>query len=228
MTTQPKFVSGTHVPSGFIRGLARQESNALGFLSDEAIDWYTHKGMVIGGTVNNDPTCFALGKLGTATYADAACVYMTAVRNDARRLQHASWLLRRIEAAGRERSLGRVQLWCRAGLEANELWYALGMQPLALRAGGTGRGLPQICWVKQFDGRRVTADVLSQRRRGRAGRPLAIATAVTAAEVIDASRNAPEEMMRLTADASRLTIARIPQMNLFPEAVVTPRSSLVG
>lgn len=215
MNTTPTLVSGLHVPQPFIRALAKSESNSLGFLADEAMEWYAHNGMVVGGVVNGDPTCFALGKLGTSTYPDAACLYMEAVRNDARRFRHASWLLGVVERAARARSLTRIQLWCRADLAANELWHFAGMTPIAVREGGTGRKFPHVCWVKQLDGGPATADVLSRRRRGRAGVPIPLTSDVTADEVLAMCRTSPSTLATLATRPTRPTIVVARQLPLF-------------
>jgi hypothetical protein len=203
--------------------LAKSESNALGFLADEALEWYAHNAMVVGGLVNNDPTCFALGKLGTSTYPDAACLYMEAVRNDARRFRHASWLLGVVERAARARSLNRIQLWCRADLPANELWHHAGMIPIAVRNGGKGRDVGHICWVRPMSETPPTADVLSQRRRGRAGRPIALAAGVTADDVIAMCRSSPSALVQLATADVRPTIVVPRQLALFDATADTSR-----
>ena len=164
--TTPHLIRGTHVPPAFVRSLAKSESNALGFLPDEALDWYTHHAMVIGGQVNGDPTCFALGKLGSPTYPDAACLYMTAVRNDARRLEHARWLIERISESAIPRGLSRIQLWCRADLSANEVFHRCGFEIAGARPGGTGRGIAHVCWMRDLSGVGTGFHLLSGRRRG--------------------------------------------------------------
>lgn len=198
MNERIRLVSGTHVPAGFVRGLAKTESNALGFLSDEALDWYAHNAMLVGGLVNGDPTCFALGKLGSPTYPDAACLFMAAVRHDARRHKHAAWLVDLLRRTARERGLKRIQLWCRGDLASNELWAWCGMTPIAIREGGTGRKVPHVCWVDSLDGCPVTADVLDGRRRGRAGVPHAIAATCSTADVLDVIRTDPARLTALT------------------------------
>lgn len=211
----PVLHTGTHVQPAFVRSLAKSESNALGFLPDEALDWYAHRGMLIGGEVNGDPTCFALGKLGSPTYPDAVSLFMTAVRQDARRLHHAAWMLDVIKKAAYGRGLKRIQLWCRADVGASELWAWCGMQPVAARKGGSGRDIPHVCWMLPLDGGHVHAGLLSTRRRGRAGQPIPFAADVTADEVLRHCRVSPADLLRLTIGTdSRPTPAQL-QPTLF-------------
>lgn len=212
----PVLHTGTHVPAAFVRSLAKSESNALGFLPDEALDWYAHRGMLIGGEVNGDPTCFALGKLGSPTYPDAVSIFMTAVRDDARRLHHAAWLVDVVRRAAHGRGLRRIQVWCRANIAATELWNWCGFVPVAARKGGSGRDIPHVCWMLSLDGSAVTADALSTRRRGRSGAPLPFAPDVTADEVLRHCRVSPADLLRLTTGVdSRPTPAAF-QPTLFP------------
>lgn len=212
----PVLHTGTHVQPAFVRSLAKSESNALGFLPDEALDWYAHRGMLIGGEVNGDPTCFALGKLGSPTYPTAVSLFMTAVRHDARRLHHAAWMIDVIRKAAQARSLARLQLWCRADVHAAELWSWCGMRPVAARRGGVGRDVPHICWMLSLDGSPVTADLLSTRRRGRGGPPIPFADDVDTAEVLRYCRTSPADVLHLTTGIARRPTPPAFQPTLFP------------
>jgi hypothetical protein len=209
---------GTAVPPAFIRSLAKAESNSIGFLADEALDWYAHNGVVIGGLVNDDPTCFALGKAGSSTYPDTLSLYMTAVRTDARRFHHASRLIDQLRHLAVARSLEKIQLWCRGDLEAHELWAHVGMTPVAVRSGGTGRNVPHVCWILPLNGQPVTADHLSTRRRGRAGPPQPIVREATTADVLDVIRRAPADLLSLTLPAAARPSLPPQQLSLFDTA----------
>ncbi len=212
----PTLTTGTKTPTAFIRSLVKSESNSLGFLSDEALDWYAHEGMVLGGAVNGDPTCFALGKLGSPTYPDACSLYMTAVRHDARQLQHARWLIGRICGLAIPRGLSRIQLWCRADLQANEVFSRVGFDFVGARPGGSGRKIPHICWMLDLSGGGVGFHQLSTRRRGRAGTPIAFAPDVTLADVMHVCRTDPANLLYLTAGTRATADEHSGQLSLWP------------
>lgn len=169
----------------YLRALAKRHTNELGFISDEALRWYTNDGSVSLGLENGEPAGFLLYKRHSPTYADICPIYQAAVQMDARRqslgILLVNTLAERATIAGR----GLLQLWCRDDLAANEFWFAAGFEAAALRQGGSQRAGVHILWRRKLSANADIKSPVSSRRRGKAGVPVLLPSDISSAQIIE-------------------------------------------
>ena len=117
--------------AAFIDKMQRDNSYAVGFIQRTVWDRYVFGGernfVAFVCEANHDPVGYVLVTPGRA-HGDRVKIQQVAIRDDARRLAYGSLLVEVV--SGLCRDLGRVgvTLRCRADLEANTFWSALGFR----------------------------------------------------------------------------------------------------
>jgi len=121
--------NATYKDAAIIDKLQRENSYAVGFIQQTIWDKYVFGGQrnffVLVVEANNDPVGYTLitpGR-GMGSYLR---VQQIAVRNDARRLKYGNALMQVIERFAREQNRAGARLRCRADLESNHFWQAMG------------------------------------------------------------------------------------------------------
>ena len=121
--------NASYKDAGIIDKLQRDNSYAVGFIQQTIWDKYVFGGernfFVLVVEANNDPVGYTLitpGR-GMGSYLR---IQQIAVRDDARRLHYGHALMSVIERFAREQQRAGARLRCRADLDSNNFWQAMG------------------------------------------------------------------------------------------------------
>ena len=168
-TDEPR--EATERDDDYIKDLSRKFTNEIGFLTDQARNWYVENGLVSMACENGDQAGYVLWKPNIEKVEGCAAIFQAAVQMDAQRRSHGLSILRHASAKMARAGCNMVQAWCRSELESNGFWQTAGFTPIAVRSGGSQRSTPHILWRKAVG---IHAEIWrppSMRRRGRAGLP---------------------------------------------------------
>lgn len=185
----------------FVLDLTKKNSNALGFIPREAVEWYIANHLVNLVDENGDAAGFILAKHRQPDAPGMTSIHQACICYDARRRSAGLALVNRVKAIGAAQCNGLMQLWCRGELDANEFWKAAGFEAVGLRAGGARRGIPHILWRHALMRGANLAAPPSTRRRTRAGIPVMKPAEITTAEIIAAARDG--KLQQLLEDWSK-------------------------
>ena len=115
----------------FVDKLQKENSSAVGFIQKTIWDNYVYGGqrnfMVFIGEVNNDMVGYALVTPGRAVNSYAK-IQQIAVREDARRLEYGTAIIKAIRKYCNQFGRVGVSLRCRKDLQSNFFWKALGFE----------------------------------------------------------------------------------------------------
>jgi len=169
----------------FVIDLTKKNSNALGFIPQEAVEWYIQNHLVNLVDENGDAAGFILAKHAQPDAPGITSIHQACICYDARRRQAGLALVNRVKAIGAAHGNGVMQLWCRGELDANEFWQAAGFEAVGLRAGGSRRNIPHILWRHALmRGANLTAPP-SSRRRTRAGIPVMRPAEISTRDIVN-------------------------------------------
>jgi GNAT superfamily N-acetyltransferase len=119
----------------FIDKLQKDNANAVGFIQRTVWDNYVFGGernfVVFVCEKNNDPVGYILLTPGRTNNAYAK-IQQIAVRDDARRLDYGSALIKVVRDFCETFNRAGVTLRCRTDLESNKFWRALGFEQYGL------------------------------------------------------------------------------------------------
>jgi ribosomal protein S18 acetylase RimI-like enzyme len=121
----------------YIFSLARELREELGFLPFCAYELARAKNLLKIQRMNDAPCGFIL--TGPANPGRNVKIYQVAIQYDARLREHATQLVREIEARAATAQCPGVTLRCAADLDANLFWQSLGYVPGEEVPGGTKR-----------------------------------------------------------------------------------------
>jgi len=179
----------------YIRHLYRQNTQALGFMPEDAIRKYIELRGVFVGTLNSQECSYLVMQPAGKDLAGVASIHQACVQYDARRRAVGAALVAKAIATARSRHSGILQLWCRSRLESNGFWIDAGFTPVALRQGGADRGDIQILWrLPTIVGANIAAN-LPTRRRSEAGDLVAINDPVDRLTIIQACRDQSTQIL---------------------------------
>lgn len=130
----------------FVLDLAKKFKREIGYIPPVAIERETRRGNVIHGSLNDDDTGFLLIHPKLSWNPTATAIIQTAVRLDAQRESLGSALVGQAALDALARGQSILQCWCRADIEANAFWKALGFEQVATREGGKNAGTHHILW----------------------------------------------------------------------------------
>lgn len=123
----------------FINSLMKSESDKVGFLSDRTWHKYVWGGernfMTFLCLVNNDPVGYVL--LTPGHPMKSAKLQQVVIQHDARRLEYGTALVSACADFCSDYSRSGVALRCRADLQANHFWNALGFKAVAIYKKGS-------------------------------------------------------------------------------------------
>lgn len=127
----------------FVRDLMEKNYEAVGFIPAPRLEDYLNRGQVLLQHENGEPC----GYLAFGNGWPVLKVYQCCICFDARRVAHASELVRRLIEIARNRNCIAISLWCADDLDANGFWRAMGFQFGGQREGGAKRGRKHNKWV---------------------------------------------------------------------------------
>lgn len=134
----------------FVRSLAREFSNEVGFIPQQALDWYIDAGGVNLVLENGEPAGYLLGRDQLRWNIAIRPIFQAAIHFDAQRRHHGLALVNAREDAAREAGQVALQACCREGLEANEFWRLAGFEEICRLDPSNSRGKNVVCWRKQI------------------------------------------------------------------------------
>lgn len=120
----------------YVLKLARDNTDAIGFISQPKLERYEAAGQILVATENGEPCGFLVYGNGWPVMR----VYQACIQYDAQRREHGLHLVERLETVAAARGVEAISLWCATDLEANEFWCAGGFEPIESKAGGSRRG----------------------------------------------------------------------------------------
>lgn len=141
LTSAALLTGGT---AGFVCDLMRANYEAVGFLPRPRVEDYVARQQVLVSSEGGELCGYVILGGGWPILK----VYQTCVHFDARRLDHASALISRLEEEAFRRGCTSISLWCASDLEANAFWRAAGFFDVARRSGGVRRARDHIRWVR--------------------------------------------------------------------------------
>lgn len=172
----------------YMKSLSGRHYEEIGWLTPAAIVEYIDAGMVTLAQLNREPAGWILINTRIASMPGTTQIFQAIMQLDARRQSAATALVdstkRRSTLAGN----GLVQLWCKEGLESNEFWFAQGFQPVAIRTGGALSKRFHVLWRYSSVGAAVLWTPPAFRRRAHVGPPLMLPRTITAAQILECSR----------------------------------------
>ena len=152
--------NATYRDASIIDKLQRENSYAVGFIQNTIWDKYVFGGernfFVLVVEANNDPVGYTLitpGR-GMGSYLR---IQQIAVRDDARRLKYGHALMAVIERFATEQNRAGARLRCRADLESNHFWRAMGftvenvVRKGAVNHVGFNASDDINLWMREFD-----------------------------------------------------------------------------
>lgn len=132
----------------YVRDLMEKNYDAVGFIPQPKLERYAQRGQLLVQTENDEPC----GYLAFGNGWPVLKVYQCCIQYDARRIAHATALVKRLIATAQARSCTAISLWCADDLEANGFWRAMGFEFAGQREGGAKRGRKHNLWVMFVQG----------------------------------------------------------------------------
>ncbi len=132
-------------PNDFKFVVSLQDSNrkSVGFLPYMAIREYFDHGHVWVARENNEPCGYLLfggnsrkRLVGQRSDFGTMKIIQACIQYDARRVEHATELVRRLETRASAEGYERIGLWCAEDLEANAFWQSMCYELVGTRLGG--------------------------------------------------------------------------------------------
>lgn len=108
-------------------------ASSVGYLPPPAVEQFIETGNIRIALENHEPCGFVTVRPKRMCAPHVAVILQTAIQFDARRDSHASRIVRRSIADMLDRGQSHVECWCRADLDANLFWMALGFRAIAHR-----------------------------------------------------------------------------------------------
>lgn len=139
--------SSSQVELDWIKSEAKKGYYELGFLPWPAILRYADAGSIYLLENGGELLSFVI----IHSHARRLAVYQMWTREDVRRHSFAKSLLDIAIPQANKKWEKTISLWCRAELDANYFWRAMGFLPIAQRLGGTVRKATQICYQRRLD-----------------------------------------------------------------------------
>lgn len=134
----------------FVTSLMKTESDALGFLPYEALEWYASESLIWESRENDDPIGYLV-----ARHLDhdrrTTSIIQACVRLDARRRTFALRLVDHVAKLARGAGRSVLQCWCRDDLAAVDFWRAAGFTEVDRKLGGKARKRVMICFRRPLD-----------------------------------------------------------------------------
>ena len=130
----------------YVSDLMRKNYEAVGFIPKPRVEAYLQKNQVLFQTENDDPCGYLIFGNGWPTLK----VYQCCIQYDARRLEHATNLVKRLITEAYDRWCTSISLWCADDLEANSFWGSSGFVFQGQREGGRARGRKHNLWVMKL------------------------------------------------------------------------------
>jgi ribosomal protein S18 acetylase RimI-like enzyme len=138
-----------HTPDiRYVVALAKTLPEELGFLPICAYELARQEQRLHIQSYNDEPCGFIL--TARPTPGRILKIYQTAIQYDARRLQHATQLIRDLEARATLYDCPGISLKCAADLAANQFWKAMGFIPGEIIPGGRKRHRQIIPYAKRL------------------------------------------------------------------------------
>lgn len=146
----------TTYDKAFVDDLAIQFSNALGFIPNQALDWYLSAGCVRLGLENGEPAGYILSREYLRWNRAMRPITQAAVCMDAQRRHLGLAILSDLEDHARSAGQIATQACCREGLESNAFWEAAGYQLICKLDPQSARARHVNVWRKQITPYRPT------------------------------------------------------------------------
>jgi hypothetical protein len=140
---------GTRDDIGFIDGLQKQYSKALGFFPRAQLEGYIDNGWVLIAEMNGVPVGYVASRDRYLKRDELGVIYQMCVSPSAQRGLVGATLIK----AMFERSAYGCRLyccWCAQDLAANRFWESLGFVPIAFRGGSEKKSRVHIFWQKRI------------------------------------------------------------------------------
>jgi len=127
----------------YVSSLMAKNYEAVGFIPEPRLEHYFQRGQVLLQTENDDPCGYLVFGNGWPRLR----VYQCCVQIDARRLDHATELIRRLVNEAYRRHCTSISLWCADDLAANAFWKAAGFEFVGQRDNHNRRGRKHNGWL---------------------------------------------------------------------------------
>lgn len=156
----------------FLDDLQRRYRGCLGFLPNQALEFYTNTNNVYITYENGEPAGYVLGRNQLAYERRIRPIFQAAVAYDAVRRRHGLALVDQVCRDAKSAGQEVVQANCAADLEACEFWKAAGFVPIHGMQPPTASGRIIITWRISLVEHTPTYFTLPPQRAGhRAARP---------------------------------------------------------
>lgn len=139
----------TSPPSlAYVQHLQDTNKHAVGFLPTLALQQYADRNQLWLATENDDPCGYLLfgsnrrPRLRRAP--DTMRVIQACLQYDARRVHHATRLVRKLIQHSTTNRYTQISLWCASDLEANQFWSSLGFTHSGTRLPHRARKAPRL------------------------------------------------------------------------------------
>jgi ribosomal protein S18 acetylase RimI-like enzyme len=122
----------------FVDSLQRQAVDQVAFYPLSALIGAVDRGEIVTSFENGEP-CGYLWR-GPARAGRDLVIYQAVVHYDLRRRLHGAEMVQAVVALGESAGCTAVRLRCRASIDANDFWRAMGFVCTGIRKGGVRRG----------------------------------------------------------------------------------------
>lgn len=139
----------------YVLHLARRHRSELGFLPRAAFLEYLERGCIWIALQNREPAGYILWRppalLQPSTPDVILRVIHACIQFDARRIFHATRLVRQLEAQLTQADPTYIACWCADDLEANRFWHAIGFEHYATRTLRTHTRITRVhrAWIRK-------------------------------------------------------------------------------